>query len=836
MERPLHPDRKAASQSYLAAIQEDADFQEARQKYMPLWLLPVSPRPTPGSEEEPSRRMALTPDHALERYRALVLLGDAGSGKTLLLRRMALEQAEASLAQEDPPTSETTRYLPFYIDLAAYRGGSVAALLVEILQRYGLPQADPAILETLAREYTLLLLFDGLGDISPAHQVEGLAAITSFLSKLGAGHRYVVCCRTGEFPLFQPWFTRASAFQLRELDSAFTRRYLGRFLPEDLTRFLHEDADWHDLMRNPRTLDLLAQAAQAYRKAGRFLAKGALLLDLTRQLITIPPASAAIPDAEQFLPLLARWARTLFEAGTDTFSREEALPPLARAISSLGKQGGAAVIHPTQFLRHLLRCGLLVLQRGGEALSFPKTAVRDALAAWDLEGQATVPPTLALGQEETRRRWAPLVPLWYAITADRTGFATRLVQQEEAGVALLARCLVQGEAPPTWGSLLSKYLGGEPRLHYRAGLALEELGYLDQAAAQLEEALALGMEQPEVAFRLGQIYERRDDLPRARQEYLRASSLDPSTSLYRRHLGVVCGKMGEYDEAVTRLKEVVREHMAACARASFDLGQVYQLQARFGAALEELRRAAELMPHVVEYHCSLGMVYGLVGDNGRAETELLAALRLSPHDPWAHNELGVVYERQGRDEEALGQYIRASDLVPQEALYHRNAAATYFRLGRNQEALGELQAAVELDPNYADAYHVIGQVYEALGQQEEALQQFRRAIELEPERAVYHRHIGVAFRRLGRLEEAVRSLRQAVELQPEEASGHGELAEAYWQQGRHEGALEEYRWALELAPGEAVYHRDLGAALRRLGQLEEAEKHLSFARRPPQPR
>ena len=172
MEKEPPAGLNAALHAYILALQADPAFQEARQQYMPFWLTPVPARP--AGAEETSRRVALTPDHALEHYHALVLLGEAGAGKSCLLRRLALEQAEALLGQGErgPPAgrvagAEAPSSLPFYVDLSTYRGGPIPGLLVEILRRHGLPQADLPTLEAISRGHALLLLFDGNDPMEP---------------------------------------------------------------------------------------------------------------------------------------------------------------------------------------------------------------------------------------------------------------------------------------------------------------------------------------------------------------------------------------------------------------------------------------------------------------------------------------------------------------------------------------------------------------------------------------------------------------------------------------------------------------------------------------------
>ncbi len=99
-------------------------------------------------------------------------------------------------------------------------------------------------------------------------------------------------------------------------------------------------------------------------------------------------------------------------------------------------------------------------------------------------------------------------------------------QQAAAGIPILLR--VTEQAP----ELSAPYID--------LGLAYEQTGKLDEAAAALEKAIATNASQPLAYHELGLVYRKQGRVALARQTYEKGVALYPTLDLTRRNLGILC--------------------------------------------------------------------------------------------------------------------------------------------------------------------------------------------------------------------------------------------------------------------------------------------------------
>jgi tetratricopeptide (TPR) repeat protein len=132
-------------------------------------------------------------------------------------------------------------------------------------------------------------------------------------------------------------------------------------------------------------------------------------------------------------------------------------------------------------------------------------------------------------------------------------------------------------------------------------------------------------------------------------------------------------------------------------RAHFQLGYAYDQQTRYGQALEEFQKTAELGP-------------------------LTPDLLLD----W-----GLVYDHLGQFDQALAKFQQAAAMKPTAHVYTQIGMA-YAQQSRWLESLQALATAEKLDPRFPDTYVYRGKVYLNANQVPAAIQEYRRALAIDP--------------------------------------------------------------------------------------------------------
>jgi HEAT repeat protein len=160
---------------------------------------------------------------ALSRSKRFVLIGAPGSGKSVMLERLALEAAQARMA--DP----TAAPLPLLLHLASWDDG----LNVEDYLRVSWPFEDDPI-ELLA-EGQVSLYLDGLNEMGQGG-TDKVALLKAWLAGETAAQQVIIACRSGDY---------AGAFELGlpvveigEMDETDIRRMVTALLGDEQSRLL----------------------------------------------------------------------------------------------------------------------------------------------------------------------------------------------------------------------------------------------------------------------------------------------------------------------------------------------------------------------------------------------------------------------------------------------------------------------------------------------------------------------------------------------------------------------------------------------------------------------
>jgi tetratricopeptide (TPR) repeat protein len=210
------------------------------------------------------------------------------------------------------------------------------------------------------------------------------------------------------------------------------------------------------------------------------------------------------------------------------------------------------------------------------------------------------------------------------------------------------------------------------------------------------------------------------------------------------------------------------------------------------------------------------------------------ALSLKPDFVVAQVLLGEIHE----DAEHYAKAIEAFETIPEDSPLWASAeiqiATNLDRLGKLDEALARIDKLIAERPDYYDALVARGNLMRMHEKWSEAAEAYTTALDKvgTPERqhwtVVYFR--AISYERAGNWDEAEADFRTALQLEPDHPSVLNYLGYSLVDQGlKLEEAMEMIEKAVELRPNDGYIVDSLGWAHYKLGDYEEAVKHLERA-------
>jgi tetratricopeptide (TPR) repeat protein len=399
--------------------------------------------------------------------------------------------------------------------------------------------------------------------------------------------------------------------------------------------------------------------------------------------------------------------------------------------------------------------------------------------------------------------------------SDGTGvlnLLTRLARDtgdEERAIELFHRALEEGRREGWYPTILAQYHKGLGDLYmaqglpamaadsYRAAIgldawwpqaqlglayALESLGQVDLALAQLQNAVEVAPGYVEAQVALADFYEQHGRLGDALELYQQTAADHPGNP-----------------------------------RATLALAQAYQSRQLWAEAEAIYRRTIALTPGNSEAYVELASLLLEQARYIEAEPMLLAALETNQFNMNAHMQMGVLEQQRGNADAAVEWFKRAVRVRPAnqpvslvlidllQRFGHYDLSLTYLAealaaeptnlemvlrqaraqrlLGRTGEALSTLLAAAQLNLTNAQLSAELGELYMAQGRPEAALAAYRQTVALEPSEEAFYIRLAALWRSQAELDEAQAILRAGLPKVKQPASLYASLADLYLQQG-----------------------------------------------------
>jgi tetratricopeptide (TPR) repeat protein len=281
-------------------------------------------------------------------------------------------------------------------------------------------------------------------------------------------------------------------------------------------------------------------------------------------------------------------------------------------------------------------------------------------------------------------------------------------------------------------------------------------------------------------------------------------------------------------------------------------------------AVAVLERARQTGPPSYELAFNLGGAYLLNGDPRRALDAYDAALGLEPDSLPALRQAAETAERQEELERSLSYWMRAKKVQPKdaevllgfgrlclkmdllddaeaalsEAASMRPGEVTYqyalaaAKVGKRQfeAAQALLEPLVRQRPQDPQLQYALGSVFYIQGRLSEAAARLAESVRLQPEQIASQYYLALVARDQGKEADAIAALEELLRRYPDHAPSCEALGGLLMGAQRYSEAETRLRRAVALTPNSVKANYQLGLLLARMGNTDEANKHLDLAK------
>ncbi len=559
----------------------------------------------------------------------VVILGEAGAGKTTVLRRIVLDTAET--AAHVLATSQDLIILPVFIKLSTLDSTkTIEKTILDIFHDYDIhdveTEADISNLlngNNLAEAtiHSIVFLLDGLNEM-PA-QEETRQELRRFIREHGH-HRFVLSCRAEDYSTLHG-FRTAMLQRLSGQDiETFLVNYLRAEQGRKVAREIYSDPQLEDLAQTPLALFMLAQIA---KRSDEELPKnrGVLFEVFTDNLLerTDTEWQKVFEQTASQVPLklrknaLANLGLAMQEEEAWTFYRDRWLEIIDCEIAHYLEKATPAEQTNLESLslddvdKEIKNSGLVRYSEGRFDIEFAHHTYQEFFAALAQREQGyELEPHLR--SNEARRRWQGTIVLLYGIARDQPTLYSKILGSDNdyARIWLASQCLANsGEEIAMALQHLERTLPLNQHfaLLFSAGLASRQMGRFPEALTYLHMASEEAPGSAEIRYELG--------------------------SLYR--------KVEQYERAIEHLEEAIRLR-SDFVDAYNQLGITYHDQGKYIEALTVFRATTQLEPANAYHFYNLGTAQKIVRDYAAAREAFRTALKIKPDYSEAKNQLSLL--------------------------------------------------------------------------------------------------------------------------------------------------------------------------------------------------
>lgn len=245
--------------------------------------------------------------------------------------------------------------------------------------------------------------------------------------------------------------------------------------------------------------------------------------------------------------------------------------------------------------------------------------------------------------------------------------------------------------------------------HYEAGLALLRKGKLDDAIAQLQQAIGQDAQNFRAHEALGQAYFRQQQFDEAIGAFQQALQCNVRFAKAYLGLGRVYQRTRQFDQAQQAFQQGI-EVNPKLFQAHDALGRIYLQKQQPEAAIDAFQRAIELRPQLAATYEGLGRAYLQVNQADQAIATFQKAVDLNANLFLAHEGLGRVYLQQTQLEQAESAFRRTIELRHKALTAYEGLAQVLLQQQQIDDAIDCLEKALAINPQHAPSRRLLKKV------------------------------------------------------------------------------------------------------------------------------
>jgi superkiller protein 3 len=280
-------------------------------------------------------------------------------------------------------------------------------------------------------------------------------------------------------------------------------------------------------------------------------------------------------------------------------------------------------------------------------------------------------------------------------------------------------------------------------------LCAQRLGLTDWNRKLVTDAMMQRLQQPPLSTQFNN--PERIQRLKARQEAILAAMTPEAAK----------AAQASYQEAIAEQPE---DHYLHEAYAAF-----LQATGHLADATHEWQIVSGLLPQDFLPWFQMGVLQSRQGNQPAAQQNLRKALELRPGLVEGWSELGQSLGLERRWEPALAAFQQACALRSQDPSLWAYQAKVLGEMGRADEAVEAYRTALKLNPRYWQAQGALGDLLAQSGRIPEALTEYEAVLRQQPDNAVALFNRGELLLRQGRENEAREAFLRVLELDPNHA-------------------------------------------------------------------
>lgn len=212
------------------------------------------------------------------------------------------------------------------------------------------------------------------------------------------------------------------------------------------------------------------------------------------------------------------------------------------------------------------------------------------------------------------------------------------------------------------------------------------------------------------------------------------------------------------------------------------------------------------------------------GDVDAAREALDAAIAAAPDAGEPRRILGLVELADGRFAEAVARLRAAVSLAPADERTRLNLATALTEAEDYGAAEASLRETLGVLPESGRARYALGRLHQRQGQYPEALDEFTRAVSFEPLLGLngLYETMGALYARGQQFDQAIAVYLARIALTPNDPAAHQDLGEAYVKRGLPDDAMTELAVALMLDPDRTGAYATMAQVHLQAGRYQAA--------------